>query len=71
MQKEIIVTETAAGNASSADLGELALAIVFEDLKTRVSKAELSEEEARDLVKAALHRFPSEMHPELHALVDR
>ncbi|CAN5254715.1 hypothetical protein BH10PSE1_BH10PSE1_22790 [soil metagenome] len=55
----------------TADLGELALAIVFEDLRARVSKAELSEDEARALVEAALHRFPPDMHPELHALVDR
>lgn len=54
-----------------AALGELALAIVFEDLKARVSRSELSEDEARDIVEAALHRFPADMHPELHALVDR
>ncbi len=54
-----------------SDLGELALAIVFEDLKARVSKAELSEIEAKTLVEAALHRFPPERHPELHALVAR
>jgi len=65
------MTEAAADDTKSADLGELALAIVFEDLKTRVSKAELSEDEARALVAAALHRFPPDMHPELHALVDR
>ena len=65
------MTDAAAEAAKSADLGELALAIVFEDLKTRVAKAELSEEDARGLVEAALHRFPSDRHPELHALVDR
>jgi hypothetical protein len=65
------MTEAAAEATRSAALGELALAIVFEDLKTRVSKAELSEDEARGLVKAALHRFPPDMHPELHVLVDR
>lgn len=53
------------------DLGKLALAIVIEDLRARVSKAQLSEDEARELVAAALHRFPPDMHPELHALVDR
>jgi len=57
--------------SNGAALGELALAIVFEDLKARVSKAELTEDDARTLVEAALHRFPSDMHPELHALVDR
>lgn len=64
------MTEAAAEDPKSADLGELALAIVFEDLKTRISKAELSEDEARGLVEAALHRFPPDMHPELHALID-
>lgn len=54
-----------------AALGELALAIVFEDLKARVSKSEMSEDEARALIEAALHRFPPTMHPELHALVDQ
>jgi hypothetical protein len=54
-----------------AAMGELALAIVFEDLKARVSKKELSEEDARTLIEAALHHFPADMHPELHALVDR
>jgi hypothetical protein len=64
------MTDTS-GATHDAALGELALAIVFEDLKTRVSKAEMSEDEARAIIEAALHRFPSEMHPELHALVDR
>lgn len=65
------MTETAATDAPSADLGELALAIVFEDLQMRIAKSELSEADVRILVEGALHRFPPDMHPKLHALVDR
>ena len=53
-----------------ADLAELALAIVLEDLKVRVAKAELTEAEAQDIVGAALERFPADAHSDLHALVD-
>lgn len=65
------MTDLRATDTTNAGLGELALAIVFEDLKARVSKAELSEQEAKTLVEAALDRFPPDMHPELHALVAR
>jgi len=65
------MTDQNSTTANAPDLGELALAIVFEDLKARVSKAELSEGEARTIVEAALERFPADMHPELHALVAR
>lgn len=59
-------------NPASSDTvaGELALAIVLEDLRVRVTKAELTEDEARDIVGAALEHFPADANPELHALVD-
>ena len=50
--------------------GELALAIVLEDLKVRVTKSELTEAEAKDILGAALGHFPADANPELHALVD-
>lgn len=56
--------------ASDTVAGELALAIVLEDLKVRVTKAELTEAEAREIVGAALEHFPADANPELHALVD-
>ena len=65
------MTDATNKTADPGAMGELALAIVFEDLKARVSKAELSEDDARSLVEAALQHFPADMHPELHALVDR
>ncbi|NBW11674.1 MAG: hypothetical protein EBR82_26945 [Caulobacteraceae bacterium] len=58
---------TAPDNAN----GELALAIVLEDLQARVAKAEMTEDEAKSLVAAALERFPASMHPQVHALLDR
>lgn len=56
--------------STDAAAGELALAIVLEDLKVRVTKSELTEAEARDIVGAALEHFPADANPELHALVD-
>ena len=63
------MTHSTAETATPSDLGELALAIVFEDLRAWVSKAELSEAEAKTLVEGALQRFPPERHPDLHAIV--
>ena len=56
--------------STDAAAGELALAIVLEDLKVRVTKSELTETEARDIVGAALEHFPADANPELHALVE-
>lgn len=64
------MTDAADIKTDPAAMGELALAIVYEDLKARVSRDELSEEDARGLIAAALHHFPADMHPQLHALVD-
>ena len=51
-------------------MGELALAIVLEDLKARQARSELDEDQARGILSAALERFPADAHPELHALVE-
>jgi hypothetical protein len=51
-------------------MGELALAIVLEDLKSRQARAELDETEVRGIVSAALERIPTDAHPALHALVN-
>ena len=57
-------------SSENVAMGELALAIVLEDLKVRVTKSELTEAEAKDIVGAALERFPADANPELHALVE-
>jgi hypothetical protein len=63
------MTETPAALDSNA-MGELALALVLEDLKAREARADLDEGQAREILSAALERFPAESHPELHALLD-
>lgn len=42
----------------SATLGALAFALVFEDLKARVERGDLSEDAARDLFASALGHIP-------------
>lgn len=56
--------------SSPAAVGELAMAIVLEDLRRRVQASELTEADARQMIASALERFPPEQHAELHALVD-
>ncbi len=62
------MTETPAVDPSA--MGELALAIVLEDLKARQARSELDDDQARGILSAALERFPADAHPALHALVE-
>ncbi len=63
------MTETAAALDPNT-MGELALALVLEDLKAREARADLNEGQAREILSAALERFPADAHPELHALLE-
>lgn len=54
----------------SATLGTLAFALVFEDLKARVERGDLSEDAAQDLFASALGHIP-DPPKSLQALMER
>lgn len=65
------MTHPLADPSKPASSGDLALALVFEDMKARVARSELTEADARDLLGAALDHFPAEAHADLRGLVGR